>query len=105
MSCIFTNNSSVLFLICALLQFLVFRHHQKEKKYGPSPANNYTSGSGKRKFWQRKQKTTKDAYTNGARDTEMGNTGTAGTAGTAGAPTLGTGAVGDGRTSAETGYT
>ena len=66
------------------MQFFVMRHHQKEKKYGPSPANNYTSGSGNRKFWKRKPKTTHDAY--GYRDTE---------------------AVGatNGRTSHETGYT
>lgn len=38
------------------------RHHQKEKKYGPSPKNNYTSGSGRTKFWKKKPKTTKDAY-------------------------------------------
>ena len=31
------------------------RHHKKEKAFGPSPDNDYTAGSPKRKFWQRKQ--------------------------------------------------
>ncbi|KAJ9621996.1 hypothetical protein H2203_006877 [Taxawa tesnikishii (nom. ined.)] len=52
-----------LFLITALMQVFLVRHHKKEKRFGPSPANNYTSGSGKARFWQRKPKktTTKDA--------------------------------------------
>jgi len=50
------------------------KHHKKEKRYGPSPDNDYTSGSGNR-FWKRKSKaprTTNDAY---AKDTELGTTG------------------------------
>lgn len=61
-----------MFLLCAIFQFLLSRHHQKEKKFGPSPANNYTSGSGSRKFWKKKPKTTKDAYGN---DTELATNG------------------------------
>ncbi|KAF1991475.1 hypothetical protein K402DRAFT_388874 [Aulographum hederae CBS 113979] len=59
-----------LFLVCALVQIFLGRHHQKEKRYGPSPANGYTAGSGG-KFWQRKRgpKTTNDAY---AKDAEVG---------------------------------
>ena len=58
----------LLFAISIILQVWVSRHAQKEKKYGPSPANNYTSGSGHRKFWQRHPKRTNDTY---AKDTEM----------------------------------
>lgn len=35
------------------------KNHRKEKRYGPSPANGYTAGAGKRKFWQRKPRTEK----------------------------------------------
>ncbi len=68
------TSQSVLFLVSALLQVFVARHHQKEKKYGPSPSNNYTSGSGNRKLWARKPKATTDEYANNgfARDSEMG---------------------------------
>ena len=45
---------SVLFLISALVQFALGRHHKKEKRFGPSPKNNYTRGSGV-KFWQRRK--------------------------------------------------
>lgn len=55
-----------LFVLSALVQFALGRHHQKEKKYGPSPANNYTRGAGSRpKFWQRGRKH------RGMRDAEM----------------------------------
>ncbi|USW47656.1 hypothetical protein Slin15195_G009750 [Septoria linicola] len=51
-----------LFLVTAGMQLVLIKHHQKEKRYGPSPKNNYTSGFGKKKFWQRKPKnTTRDA--------------------------------------------
>lgn len=50
------------FLITAIYQVALVRHHKKEKRYGPSPANNYTSGRGRGAFWKRKQKhNTKDA--------------------------------------------
>ncbi|GAB7344662.1 hypothetical protein MBLNU457_3144t1 [Dothideomycetes sp. NU457] len=39
---------SVLFLITALMQVVLVRHHKKEKRYGPSPRNNYTSGFGRK---------------------------------------------------------
>lgn len=52
---------AVLFLISALVQALLGRHHRREKRYGPSPTNGYTSGRTGRKFWVRKpQKTTHD---------------------------------------------
>lgn len=86
---------ALLMLVSAIFQVLISRNHQKEKKYGPSPANNYTSGSGG-KFWQRKPKTTtKDEYLN--RDMEAAN-------GTA-AGGLTTGTATEFRQSAETGYT
>lgn len=70
---------AVLFLLSAIVQVLIARHHKKEKAFGPSPANNYTSGSGKRRFWQRKSgpTTTKEGY---GHDTELGATGVSGTA-------------------------
>ncbi|KAL7797565.1 hypothetical protein V8C37DRAFT_399721 [Trichoderma ceciliae] len=37
------------FLFSILMEFALTRHHQKEKRYGPSPQNDYTSGFGRRK--------------------------------------------------------
>ncbi|KAF2741097.1 hypothetical protein EJ04DRAFT_507517 [Polyplosphaeria fusca] len=54
-----------LFLISALVQLALGRHHKKEKRFGPSPSNNYTRGSGV-KFWQRRRKNR-----GGLRDPEM----------------------------------
>lgn len=45
---------SFLFLISILFQILLARHHKREKRFGPSPANGYTSGS-RRRFWSRKK--------------------------------------------------
>lgn len=52
-----------LFLITAALQVALVRHHKKEKRYGPSPNNNYTSGPGKRRgiFGRKNKKADKDA--------------------------------------------
>lgn len=36
------------FLLSMLLEFVLVRHRRKEKRFGPSPANNYTSGYGRR---------------------------------------------------------
>ncbi|KAJ5760380.1 hypothetical protein N7520_007536 [Penicillium odoratum] len=41
-----------LFLISILFQVLLARHHKREKRFGPSPANGYTSGS-RKWFWSR----------------------------------------------------
>ncbi|KAJ5097932.1 hypothetical protein N7532_004933 [Penicillium argentinense] len=41
-----------LFLISILFQILLARHHKREKRFGPSPANGYTSGS-RRRWWRR----------------------------------------------------
>jgi hypothetical protein len=56
-----------LFLISALVQMLLMKHHKKEKAFGPGPNNGYTKGSGM-KFWQRK----KAHRTTGHRDPEVG---------------------------------
>ncbi|KAL7913711.1 hypothetical protein GGI35DRAFT_221594 [Trichoderma velutinum] len=39
----------IFFALSILMEFALTRHHQKEKRFGPSPQNNYTSGFGKRK--------------------------------------------------------
>ncbi|KAL8737254.1 MAG: hypothetical protein Q9181_001873 [Wetmoreana brouardii] len=62
---------ALLFLISAALQVLLSRQHKREKRYGPSPSNNYTSGSGKKQpFWKRKRgpNTTHEAAEMGAFD-------------------------------------
>jgi len=68
---------AVIFIIAALVQLWLGRRHQKEKAYGPSPANNYTSGSGVRFFSRRKG--AKSAHARMSKDAEM-----AGAAGLAG---------------------
>lgn len=56
------RRSSFLFLITAAFQVVLARHHKKEKRYGPSPSNNYTSGLGRRgQFWRRNKRNTRDA--------------------------------------------
>lgn len=55
-------SSSALFLLTALVQFFISAHHQKEKKYGPGPSNGYTSGSGKRTWWQKKDRTVEERF-------------------------------------------
>jgi hypothetical protein len=49
------------------------RTHKREKRYGPSPSNNYTSGSGKKRFWQRKSNKTK--HNKGMEEAELGAVG------------------------------
>jgi hypothetical protein len=57
-----------LFLISAVMQLWLGRHHKREKAFGPSPTNNYTSGSGGKWFKRRRgPKTTHAAY---AKDAE-----------------------------------
>ncbi|KAI7109718.1 hypothetical protein KC340_g194 [Hortaea werneckii] len=85
-----------LFLCTAAMQIALVRHHKKEKRYGPSPSNNYTSGFGKRNFFSRKKKTDPEA----GKDSELGTYG-------AGVPpsTLAAGGNQDLRPSHETGST
>jgi len=67
-----------LFLISAIMQLWLGRHHQKEKRYGPSPSNNYTAGSGTRWFRRKRgPKTTHAAY---QKDAELGAVGAGGLA-------------------------
>jgi hypothetical protein len=61
---------SFLFLFSALFQLWLARHHRREKRYGPSPANNYGKGSGVR-FFQRK-KGERSAHAAAAKDAEAG---------------------------------
>jgi hypothetical protein len=58
-----------LFLITAVMQVLLVRHHKKEKHQGPSPSNNYSSNS-RRPFWKRNKKV------HNTRDAEMATAGT-----------------------------
>jgi hypothetical protein len=46
---------SFLFLLAALFQLWLGRRHQKDKAYGPSPSNNYTSGSSRGGFFSRRR--------------------------------------------------
>jgi len=56
---------ALFFLISAVVQLCLGRKHKREKRFGPSPANGYTKGSGI-KFWQRNRRT------KGLRDPEVG---------------------------------
>lgn len=58
---------ALLFLLSTLVQLALARHHKKEKRFGPSPANNYTSGRGKGFFGRRGRK----ANGGSLRDPEM----------------------------------
>lgn len=84
-----------IFLCTAAMQVALVRHHKKEKRYGPSPSNNYTSGFGKRRNLFSRKKKDPEA----GKDEELGTYG-------AGAP-VGTLAAGqhDMRPSHETGST
>ena len=64
--------SSFLFLVSAALEILLARAHKREKRYGPGPSNDYTSGYGKQRFWQRKNAKTKNK---GMQDAELGAVG------------------------------
>jgi hypothetical protein len=50
----------VFFIISALVEIVLVRHRRKESRWGPSPANNYTSGSGRKGVFGlfRRKKTT-----------------------------------------------
>ena len=65
-----------LFLITPIFQLMLVRHHKKEKRYGPSPSNDYTTGTGRRPFWKRNGRKNKA----NTRDAEMA-TGTSPAAG------------------------
>ena len=50
---------SVSFAVSIFIHIGLNRHHRHEKHFGPSPANGYTSGRGRRgfRFWQRNKNT------------------------------------------------
>jgi len=54
----------VFFIVSALTELALGRHRKKEKRFGPSPANNYTSGYGSKKRglfgFRRKDRTNTD---------------------------------------------
>ena len=65
----------------AALEILLSRAHKREKRYGPSPKNDYTSGSGKKqKFWQRNKKTNNQNGMSGMHEAELGAVGVGGLA-------------------------
>ena len=80
---------AALFLVSALVQVALARHHKKEKRFGPSPANNYTSGRGRGGFFGRKKRANRNAA---LADPEV----------SAGAGTLATGTTHDVRPSYDT---
>ncbi|CAJ2507729.1 Uu.00g089150.m01.CDS01 [Anthostomella pinea] len=43
----------VFFLLSAIVEFVLVRHRRKERRFGPSPNNNYTSGYGQGGFMGR----------------------------------------------------
>lgn len=48
----------IFFILSILTEIALVRHHKKEKRFGPSPSNGYTSGSGSpglfNRIWRRK---------------------------------------------------
>jgi len=57
-----------LFLVAAVVQFWLGKHHRKEKRFGPSPTNGYTSGSGRKGFFRRNKRVS----THSTRDAPVG---------------------------------
>ncbi|KAI9669200.1 MAG: hypothetical protein M1817_004742 [Caeruleum heppii] len=62
-----------LFIVTMLFELALRQHHRKEKRYGPSPKNNYTTGSRRKFRFGRKNK--------GAHDAELGTVGAGAVAG------------------------
>lgn len=51
-----TEQTSFLFLVSLALAIPMVRAHRRDKRFGPSPANGYTSGTARRRrFWNRKR--------------------------------------------------
>jgi len=71
------------FLISAFVQVWIGRRHHREKRYGPSPANNYTSGSGIK--WYKRRRGAKSAHAAAVKEatpTDTAHNGVTGTNGT-----------------------
>lgn len=75
-----------LFFISAFVQIWIGRHHQKQKRYGPSPANNYTRGNGIRFF--RRRGGARSAHAAAAKDAEVGMISSGGVGGVAAADSV-----------------
>jgi len=86
-----------LFFLAAAFQIFLARHHQKEKKFGPSPKNNYTKGSaaGRFKFFKRKPKhSERDVHNAAVKEAEAGVIGHNGVGGSHHSAAYDTGVVG-----------
>ncbi|KAK5717603.1 hypothetical protein LTR17_015956 [Elasticomyces elasticus] len=66
--------AAILFLVTAAMQLLLVRNRKKEKRYGPGPDNNYTSGSGKKQggMFARKNKNRDMSNEMHEKDSEVG---------------------------------
>ncbi|EAW06769.1 uncharacterized protein ACLA_084640 [Aspergillus clavatus NRRL 1] len=69
-----------LFLVSILFQVLYARHHKRESRFGPSPANGYTYGTQRRGFWRRNKNSPETASADdmlpghpAPRDVELGD--------------------------------
>ena len=66
-------SGAVLFLMTAIMQLLIWKNHKKEKRYGPGPNNDYTSGSGNKGFFAKRK--AKKQHRNAEKDAEIGAAG------------------------------
>jgi len=64
---------ALIFALAAITQLWLGRRHQRDKHYGPSPANNYTSGRKRGGFFRRNRHSTRSV----GRDPEVGALATA----------------------------
>ncbi|ERS96545.1 uncharacterized protein SPSK_01041 [Sporothrix schenckii 1099-18] len=68
-ACLAVSIVAIAFLLFTLISgFLLFRSHRREKKFGPGPNNNYTSGSGRRKGLFGKKRKTENGRGDGYQD-------------------------------------
>ncbi|KAF4998064.1 hypothetical protein FGRMN_3427 [Fusarium graminum] len=58
----------IFFVLSILMEFALVRHHRKEKRFGPGPANDYTGGYAKGGFFGRLFGRRKTAATGGDHD-------------------------------------
>ena len=63
------TDHSFFFLFSFFIEIALMRQRRREKAFGPSPQNNYTSGTEKRSFWRRKSKRN-SKYTDGGLDAQ-----------------------------------
>lgn len=54
---------SFFFFISIFIHIFLNRHHRRDKHFGPSPSNGYTSGRGRgARFWRSKKKNAAAAH-------------------------------------------